>query len=77
MTLAQWTTNRIRELCNERRITINKLAEISIITQSTLNSIMHGESECPRILTIYKICAGRITLSDFFKDLEKSDIELM
>lgn len=66
---------RIVELCKERKITINKLAIISGITQSTLNNIMHRESS-PTISTIKKICDGlEITLVEFFTSEIFEDVE--
>ena len=58
---------RIAELCEEKQITINKLANISGITQSTLNNIMSGRNNSTTISTIQKICDGlEITVIDFF-----------
>ena len=60
---------RIKNLCNERNISINRLAKISSVKQSTLNSIMHHYSSNPRILTLKKICDGlNISLEEFFND---------
>ena len=58
---------RISELCNERNISINKLADLSDITQSTLNNIMNSNDPNPQYKTIERVCAGLgITLADFF-----------
>lgn len=58
---------RIMELCNKRNISINKLANLADLTQSTLNSIMNSRDPNPQYKTIEKICAGlNISLSDFF-----------
>ena len=58
---------RIRELCAERGITINKLATVCGITQSTLNNILTRDNTKPTVSTIKKICDGLdITLVDFF-----------
>lgn len=58
---------RIKELCSERNITINKLSIICGITQSTLNNIFTRPENKPTVSTIKKICDGlNITLSDFF-----------
>ncbi|MBR6646229.1 MAG: helix-turn-helix transcriptional regulator, partial [Clostridia bacterium] len=35
---------RILELCKEKNITVNKLANISGVTQSTLNNIISGRN---------------------------------
>ena len=58
---------RIIELCQENKITINKLATISGITQSTLNNIISGRNNSTTISTIKKICDGlEISVQDFF-----------
>lgn len=67
MNVGQAVRERIAELCEEKHITINKLANISGITQSTLNNIMSGRSNSTTISTIQKICDGlEITVTDFF-----------
>ena len=67
MNVGQAVRERIAELCEEKHITINKLANISGITQSTLNNIMSGRNNSPTISTIQKICDGlEITVIDFF-----------
>ena len=67
MNVCQAVRERIAELCEEKHITINKLANISGITQSTLNNIMSGRNNSTTISTIQKICDGlEITVTDFF-----------
>ena len=67
MNVGQAVRERIAELCEEKHITINKLANISGITQSTLNNIMSGRNNSITISTIQKICDGlEITVTDFF-----------
>lgn len=67
MNVGQAVRERIAELCEEKHITINKLANISEITQSTLNNIMSGRNNSTTISTIQKICDGlEITVTDFF-----------
>ena len=67
MNVGQALRERIAELCEEKHITINKLANISGITQSTLNNIMSGRNNSTTISTIQKICDGlEITVIDFF-----------
>lgn len=51
----QIIVRRIRELCRKRKISINRLADMSGVRQSTLANIMHGESRNPRIGTLHKI----------------------
>ena len=58
---------RIIELCNQKDITINKLATISGVTQSTLNNITSGRNNSATISTIKKLCDGReISIIEFF-----------
>ena len=67
MTIGEACRVRIQQLCNERGITLNKLAIISGITQSTLNNIISGRNRSATISTIKKICDGiEITISEFF-----------
>lgn len=64
--------NRIRQLCKKRGISINKLAAMSNVKQSTLDNIMRGLTKNPRIMTLHKIAlAFSMTLAEFldFKEL--------
>ena len=67
MNIGEAVRLRIIELCNERRITVNKLSTICGLTQSTLNNIMHRKGSNPTVATVKKICDGLdMTLIDFF-----------
>ena len=58
---------RIIGLCEERKISINKLCSISGVTQSTINNIVSGRTRSTTIVTIKKLCDGlRISIVDFF-----------
>ncbi len=58
---------RIQQLCDERQITINRLAVISGIPRSTVKNIFYGKSKNTGIITLKKICDGLdICLADFF-----------
>lgn len=58
---------RILDLCQKHDITINKLATMSGITQSTLNNIVSGRNNSATVATIKKICDGlNITIQEFF-----------
>lgn len=60
---------RIKNICKEKKITLNKLATLSGITQSTLENIMTNNTKYPRIITISYICQGvQMELKDFFDD---------
>lgn len=68
MNIGEATKLRILELCKENRMTVNKLATISGITQSTLSNIVGGRNNSATISTIKKICDGlNISIRDFFK----------
>lgn len=49
---------RIIGLCEERKISINKLCSISGVTQSTINNIVSGRNRSTTIVTIKKLCDG-------------------
>lgn len=58
---------RIIDLCAEHNITVNKLATICGLTQSTLSNIISGRNNSTTISTIKKICDGLgITIQHFF-----------
>ncbi len=76
MSIHQAVVNRIYELCREKLITPNALSYLAGIPQSTLKSILHGESKNPGITTIKKICDGLdITIVDFFNTKEFLELE--
>lgn len=68
--------NRIRQLCRENNITPNKLGSLSAVSQSTIKSILNGESQNPGTVTIKKLCDGlEITLGEFFSTPEFDALE--
>ena len=67
MNIGEAVKERILELCRERDITINKLSNMSGVTQSTVNNIVSGRNNSTTISTIKKLCDGLgITIEDFF-----------
>lgn len=67
MNIGEAVKLRISQLCEERNITINKLANISGVTQSTVNNITGGRNNSTTVSTIKKLCDGlEITICDFF-----------
>ena len=67
MVIGEAVKLRILELCSDRNITINKLATISGVTQSTLNNITSGRNHSATISTIKKLCDGfDISIVEFF-----------
>ena len=68
--------NRIIQLCNERNIAINELANLSGIAPSTVYSLLNEKSQNPGAVTIKKLCDGlEITLREFFNTSEFDDLE--
>lgn len=69
MDLQEAVKIRILKLCKERKITINKLSTLSGMPQSTVNSLVDGTSQNPKLLTILRLCLGLdMDLKDFFDD---------
>ena len=69
MTISEAISKKIKNICKEKNISINKLATMSCLTQSTLQSIIDGSSNNPKLLTIFRICYGlNISISEFFDD---------
>ena len=67
MNIGEAVKERILELCREHDITINKLSDMSGVTQSTVNNIVSGRNNSTTISTIKKLCDGLgITIEDFF-----------
>ena len=67
---------RILTLCNEREISIYKLATISALPPSSIKNILYGKSQNPKLLTIKMICDGLdMTLGEFFSTAEFDALE--
>ncbi len=68
--------NRIFQLCSERDIAINELANISGVSPSTVYSILNEKSQNPGTIAIKKLCDGlEITLGEFFNTPEFDALE--
>ena len=68
--------DRILQLCEQRNLTINKLANISALPPSSLKNILYGKSKNPKIVTIKMLCDGlEITLGEFFTTPEFNNLE--
>lgn len=69
MKLSEAMSRKLNRICIEKNISINKLASMSCLTQSTVQNIVDGNSKNPKTLTIVRICDGLgISLKDFFDD---------
>ena len=67
---------RILQLCEERHMTINKLATVCALSPSSIKNILYGKSQNPKLLTIKMLCDGlEITLGEFFSTPEFDSLE--
>ena len=74
MTYSDIYVRRIRALCAERGIAINKLAAMGDIRQSTLDNIVRGVTKNPGVRTLHKIAlAFNMTLAEFLDFQELND----
>ncbi|MDO1605322.1 helix-turn-helix transcriptional regulator [Lactobacillus sp. YT155] len=72
----QLIADHLITLINERNITINRLAVLSGINQSTLNALYDGSSKRPTITTIRAICSGLgISVQEFFDFPPYNEVE--
>ena len=76
MDLQEATKKRILALCNEKDITINKLATLAGVRQSTVNNLIDGTSKTPTLLTVLRLCLGLdMQLKEFFDDEVFKDLD--
>lgn len=76
MSVKDVVTKRFENLCKERNIKINELANRSGVTPSTAYSMMDATRRDISILTIKKFCDGlEITLGEFFSTPEFDALE--
>ena len=71
--------NRLLVLCEEKKMSIHKLAMESAVAPSTIKNILYGKSKNPGIVTIKMLCDGfGISLIEFFntKDFLKLEQEI-
>lgn len=67
---------RILRLCEERNMSINKLATVCALPPSSVKNILYGKSQNPKLLTIKMLCDGLdITLGEFFSTPEFDSLE--
>jgi len=65
---------RIRQLCKKQGITVNHLATLSGLKQSTIDNILRGTSRNPKVHTLHQIAVTfNMTLSEFLDFPELND----
>lgn len=76
MNVKQAVEKRIIELCDERNIAVNTLANISGVAPSTIYSMLNTKSQNPGVVSIKKICDGlEISVREFFDSELFDDLE--
>lgn len=76
MSVKDVVAERFKKICDERKIKINELANISGVTPSTAYSMMDKSRRDVSITTIKKLCDGlEITLGEFFSTPEFDALE--
>lgn len=76
MSIYDVIVKRIRSLCEEKGISPNGLSYTAGVPQSTIKSILNGESKNPGIVTLKKLCDGlEISIVDFFDTQEFRELE--
>lgn len=74
MEYSELFVKRIQKLCSQRKLSINKLASISGVKQSTLDNIVRGMTKNPKVKTLHKIAlAFNMTLSEFLDFTELNE----
>lgn len=67
MKLNEAISQRIFQYIKEKNISVNKLATMSLLTQSTLNNIVNNHTKDIKLQTLIRICDGLdISLYEFF-----------
>ena len=62
-------------LCKKRNITINKLATMSNVRQSTVDGIIRGTTKNPKLKTLHKLAIGlSMTVSELLDFQELNDV---
>ena len=67
---------RVVELCRERRIRPNELANRAGVTASTVYSLLDARRRDVSVVTVKKLCDGlEITIGEFFSSAEFDALE--
>lgn len=76
MSYSELFAKRILQLCKKQGITVNRLAFLCGLKQSTIDNIIHGKSQNPKIKTLHRIAnTFSMTLSEFMDYPELNDYD--
>ncbi|WP_320070964.1 MULTISPECIES: helix-turn-helix domain-containing protein [Blautia] len=74
--LVKWDLSqnqRLTQLCEERKITTNRLATLSGITQSTVENLMKGKTKNPKLKTLHKLAIGLDMTDSFISGFSRNE----
>lgn len=76
MAVKDMVAKRFKDICKERNIKTNELANLSGVTPSTVYSMLDERRRDVSIVVIKKLCDGLdITLGEFFSTEEFNNLE--
>ena len=76
MKISEAISKKLLKICSEKNISVNKLANMCCLTQSTVQNLIEANSKNPKLLTIVRICDGlEMKIKDFFDDRLFNDID--
>ena len=76
MNAKEAVANRILQLCEDRGLATNALANLAGIPPSTVYSILNTKSQNPGVVTLKKLCDGfDLSLREFFDSELFDDLE--
>ena len=76
MSIKDATVERFKNICKQRHITFNELANLSGVTPSTVYSMMDPRRRDVSLLTVKKLTDGLdMELKDFFNSVEFRNLD--
>lgn len=76
MNTKEAVAKRILELCTERALSVNALANRSGVSPSTIYSMLNEKSKNPGVVSLKKLCDGlEISIRTFFDSELFDDLE--
>lgn len=78
MTYSDAIRLRLQSLIDERGITVNRLATLSGITQSTVENVVHGKTRNPKLKTLHRLAVGLgMTVSELldFPEMDETQFD--
>ena len=76
MSVKDIVVRRFKDICRERGISTNELANLAGVTPSTAYSRLDSRRRDISIITIKKLCDGlEMTLGEFFSDASFDELE--